>query len=59
MILSLYDWWWLEEDILKALWPFIGGFALLMMKDKVSDLINQSFQILINRLRGGPPAPNV
>lgn len=55
MILSLYDWWWLGEEITKAIWPFVGGFALLMMKDKVSDLINQAFEVVINRMRGGPP----
>jgi hypothetical protein len=57
MILPVYDWFWEgERDWYQLGVPFVGGFALLYMRDKLSEFLSDFGKVLLNKFRGGPPA---
>jgi len=54
MVMAVVEWWTTENkqiyewDILA---PFIAGFALLYMKDKISEWIGTFFQALVDKFK--------
>jgi len=53
MGLGVFDWWNGEEtDWYKISAPIIGGFALLYMKDKISDWITEFFKAILSKITG-------
>ena len=54
MLASVYEWWSVEEKQMYD-WdiacPFIAGFALLYMKDKISEWITSLVQAAIDKFK--------
>ena len=54
MVMSVFEWWTVEQKQMYD-WdiaaPFIAGFALLYMKDKISDWINSLVQAAIDKFK--------
>lgn len=54
MIMAVLEWWTVEAKQLydfDVIGPFIAGFALLYMKDKISDWIGQFIQAVIDKFK--------
>lgn len=55
MCLSIYEWWMTPDgkpvDWLDVSVPFVAGFALIYMKDKISDWITELFKTLIDFIK--------
>lgn len=54
MIMAIVEWWTVENKQVyewDILGPFIGGFALLYMKDKISEWIGSFVQAVIDKFK--------
>lgn len=54
MVMAIIEWWTVEGKLIydfDVIGPFIAGFALLYMKDKISDWIGQLFQAIIDKFK--------
>ena len=53
MGLGVYEWWTGDEtDWYQISVPIIGGFALLYMKDKISEWIGDFFKAILSKITG-------
>ena len=54
MILSIVEWWSKEEAQMtdyNVIGPFVGGFALLWMRDNISQWISTFIQAAIDKFK--------
>lgn len=54
MVMAVYEWWTVKEKQIydwDILGPFIAGFALLYMKDKISEWIGTLFSAIIDKFK--------
>lgn len=53
MGLGVYEFWIGDmTDWYRIAAPIIGGFALLYMKDKISEWIGEFFKVIISKITG-------
>jgi hypothetical protein len=53
MGLGVYEWWMKgETDWYRIAAPIVGGFALLYMKDKISEWIVEFFKAILSKITG-------
>ncbi len=54
MVMAVYQWWTEDKKQIyewDVIGPFIAGFALLYMKDKISEWIGALFQTIIDKFK--------
>lgn len=54
MVMAIYEWWTVEGKLFyeyDVIIPFIAGFALLYMKDKISDWIGSFVQAVLDKFK--------